>query len=97
MTPTTRQKGAMVMLLVITGVGALDAATGHVWDHLVVFVLAGIVQALLLLGLQAHRPAVPIRSDLVAWLRVRAATTGEPMERIADRCISSVRADLDRD
>ena len=96
MTPTARHKGAMVTLLVIIAVGALDAAAGRVWDHLVVFVLAGFVQGLLLLGLQGHRPAVPIRSDLVAWLRQRAALTGESMEQIADRCIASVRVDLDR-
>ena len=85
----------MALLLVIIVVGALDAAAGGVWDHFVVFVLAALVQALLLLTLEGRRPAVPLRSDLVGWLRERAATTGEPMELIADRCIADARADLE--
>jgi hypothetical protein len=96
-TPTNVHRGAMVLLLVIIAVGALDAASGRVWDHFVVFVLAGIVQGLLLLTLAGGRPAVPLRSDLVSWLRQRAARTGEPMELIADRCIASARADLEYD
>ena len=96
MTPTFSHKAALAILLVITLIGAVDAVVGRVWDHLAVFLLAAGVEALLLLSLESRRPAVPIRADLVAWLRNRSATTGEPLERIADRCIASVRADLDR-
>lgn len=96
MTPTTMHKVALATLLVITLVGAGDAVVGEVWDHVAVFVLAAALQLLLFLELQGHRPAVPLRADLVAWLRHRASETGEPMELVADRCIATARADLDR-
>jgi hypothetical protein len=96
MTPSTMHKVALATLLVITLVGAGDAAVGGVWDHVAVFVLAAGLQLLLLLELQGRRPAVPLRADLVAWLRHRASETGEPMELVADRCIATARADLDR-
>jgi hypothetical protein len=95
-TPTTMHKVALATLLVITLVGAVDSAVGAVWDHFAVFVLAAAVQALLLLGVQGRRPSVPLRADLVRWLRTRAEATGEPLELIADRCIATARADLDR-
>jgi hypothetical protein len=95
MAPTALHRTALLMLLVVTVVGAVDAAIGGVWDHFVVFVLGSAVGAALLLTSVGRRPLVPLRADLVAWLRARASATGEPMEAIADRCIAEARADLD--
>ena len=39
--------------------------------------------------------AVPLRRDLVTWLRRRAATTGEPLEAVADRAVAAYRRRLD--
>jgi hypothetical protein len=94
--PTTLHKTAISMLLLVTLVGATDAVLGGVWDHFAVFALSAAVELSLLVALQGRRPAVPLRADLVAWLRERATRTGEPMELVADRCIAAARADLDR-
>lgn len=95
MVPTTLNKAAMAVLLVVTLVGAADAAIGQVWDQVAVFALAAGVELTLLAGMLTSRPPVPLRGDLVSWLRERSAATGEPLELIADRCIAAARADLD--
>ena len=96
MAPTVLHRTALAMLVVVTAVGAADAAIGRVWDHFAVFGLATAVAFLLLLTVLGRRPSVPLRADLVAWLRDRAAATGEPLESLADRCVAAARADLDR-
>jgi hypothetical protein len=40
------------------------------------------------------RSAVPLRPDLSTWLRRQAAATGEPVGRLADRCVAAYRAGL---
>ncbi len=40
------------------------------------------------------RAAVPLRSDLSTWLRRQSASTGEPLGRLADRCVAAYRAGL---
>ena len=40
------------------------------------------------------RSAVPLRPDLATWLRRQAASTGEPVGRMADRCVAAYRAGL---
>ena len=96
MAPTILHPTSLALLVAVTAVGAVDAAIGRVWDHFAVFVLATGVALLLLLTVLGRRPSVPLRADLVAWLRDRAAATGEPLEALADRCVASARADLDR-
>jgi hypothetical protein len=94
--PTDMNKLVLILAVVVSAVGAVDAAIGGSMDLVVVFALAALLQLTLLLRLQAHRPAVPLRADLVAWLRDRAAAEGEPMGALADRCLAACRADLDR-
>ncbi|MGY1616188.1 hypothetical protein ACI797_05530 [Geodermatophilus sp. SYSU D00691] len=40
------------------------------------------------------RSAVALRPDLTAWLHRQAGATGEPVERLADRCVAAYRAGL---
>lgn len=96
MPPTDVNKLILALAVVVSAVGALDAAVGGQLDLVVVFALTGALQLALLLRLQSRRPAVPLRADLVGWLRDRAAAQGEPMTVVADRCIAACRADLDR-
>ena len=70
----------------------VDGIVSREWDFLAVFVAALALQLLLLARLSGRRPAVPIRRDLVAWLREQAALGGEPMESVADRAISAYQA-----
>jgi hypothetical protein len=95
-TPTDLNKLILALAVVVSVVGAIDAWVGESLDLVVVFALGGALQLALLLRLQGRRPAVPIRSDLVAWLRDRAAAGGEPIGAVADRCVAACRADLDR-
>jgi hypothetical protein len=94
--PTDLNKLILALAVVVSAVGAVDAAIGRSMDLVVVFALGGVLQLALLMRLQGRRPAVPLRADLVAWLRQRAAAQGEPLGAVADRCVASCRADLDR-
>ena len=96
MAPTDLNRLVLALGVVVAAVGALDAAIGGSLDLVVVFALGGALQLLLLTRLGGRRPAVPIRADLVAWLRDRSAAEGEPIGALADRCLAACRADLDR-
>lgn len=82
------------MTVLVALVGAVDAAIGGNWDLFAVFVLVAVLQLLLMLRTNGRRPSIPIRADLVRWLRDRASAEGEPAELVADRAISAYRADL---
>ncbi|MFQ5948583.1 MAG: hypothetical protein ACE5KX_06970 [Acidimicrobiia bacterium] len=94
MAPTRLHKVILITALFVALIGAIDAAVSREWDLFVVFILALALQVVLVLRLQAARPAVPLRGDLVRWLRERAAATGEPLEQLADRAVATYRADL---
>lgn len=87
-------RAVLLVTLLVAAVGALDAAIGRVWDLFTVFVLVGLLQLVLLLRISGRRPTVPVRADLVRWLRDRAEAEGESAERIIDRAVSSYRAGL---
>ena len=94
MTPTLLTTFLVVLAALATLVGAVDAAIGGEGDLFVVFVVALALQVVLLVRLNVGRPSVPLRIDLVRWLRERAAATGEPMDQIADRAVATYRAGL---
>ncbi len=96
MEPTDLNKLLVSIAAVVSGVGAIDAALGHQFDLLAVFLLGTVLQVALLVRIHGRRPSVPLRADLVAWLRDRSASQGEPLGALADRCLASCRADLDR-
>jgi hypothetical protein len=92
MAPTALNRLVLLMSSLVLAVGVIDGIVSHEWDFLAVFVAALALQLLLLARLSSRRPAVPIRRDLVAWLRDEAALRGEPMEAVADRAVSAYRA-----
>jgi hypothetical protein len=92
MAPTTLNRAVLLMTSLVLAVGVIDGIISHEWDFLAVFAMALALQLLLLARLRGRRPAVPIRRDLVAWLRDQAALGGEPMESVADRAISAYQA-----
>ena len=92
MAPTALNRLVLVMTSLVLTVGVVDGIISQEWDLLAVFVAALALQLLLLARLSGRRPAVPIRGDLVAWLRQQAALGGEPMEAVADRAIAAHRA-----
>lgn len=89
MSPTITTKLLMVSGIVVTAVGAVDAAIGGEWDLFVLFVVALGTATALVLRLESRRPAIPIRRDLVAWLRDRSSISGESLSAVADRAIST--------
>lgn len=92
MAPTTLHRAVLLMSSLVLAVGVIDGIVSREWDFLAVFAMALALQLLLLARLSGRRPAVPIRRDLVGWLRDQAALGGEPMEAVADRAISAYRA-----
>lgn len=97
MAPETTTKVLLLAVLVAGAIGVLDAAIGRSWDLVVLFTVVVVVTGVLLARTSTRRPALPLRGDLVRWLRQRSQITGEPVERIADRAIASYRASLDGD
>jgi membrane protein implicated in regulation of membrane protease activity len=95
MAPETTTKVLLLLVLVTGAIGVLDAAIGRSWDLVVLFAVVVVVTVVLLARTSDRRPAMPLRGDLVRWLRARAQITGEPVERIADRGIAAYRASLE--
>jgi len=83
--------------IVATAAGLLDAIAGRNWDLGAVFALAGVLQAIVLSGLWRERRSLPLRPDLAGWVRARAAATGEPAERLANRAMAAYRAGMSSD
>jgi len=89
MNPTGGAKLLVIVAGVVAAIGAIDAAISGEWDLFVLFmIIAGVVFALGL-RLQSRRPEVPIRRDLVHWLRDRALASGESTSVVTDRAIST--------
>ena len=92
--PTVTNRTVLVVTVAVAAIGVVDAAVGRNWDLLTVFALVGLLQLLLLLRLSGRRPAVPLRADLVRWVRDRADAEGESPERVLDRAVGAYRAGL---
>jgi hypothetical protein len=92
MAPTKLNRAVLLMSSLVLGVGVIDGIVSRAWDFLAVFTMALALQLLLLARLGGRRPAVPIRHDLVDWLRDQASLGGEPMDATVDRAISAYRA-----
>ncbi|MFV2000146.1 MAG: hypothetical protein ACC654_07260 [Acidimicrobiia bacterium] len=89
MSPTATVRLLVSAVSVVALVGVVDAAIGAEWDLFVLFALILGIGLVLALRLESRRPAVPIRRDLVRWLRDRAAASGEPMSAVTDRAIAT--------
>lgn len=91
MKPTLSTVVVVLIALTVALVGVVDAATSDEWDTAAIFGLLAAVQLGLLGRISGARPAVPVRGDLVRWLRTRSAVTGEPVEALADRALAAYR------
>ena len=94
MTPTLRNRVVLLLVLVVAGVGLIESAANRTWDLAVVFALTMALQIVILVSVQWRRQSVALRRDLVEWLEDRAASSGEPVEAVADRCVAAYRASL---
>lgn len=95
MSPTMLTKLVVTGSAAVLAVGTIDAAMSGEWDLFVVMLVALTLTTALAARVEARRPAVPLRRDLVVWLRRRAGVTGEPMTVLADRAIASYRDAFD--
>jgi len=91
MSPTETPRLLVVGMVIVTVIGAIDAAIGGEWDLFVLFTLGLALSLALVARLESRRPAIPIRRDLVVWLRDRAEVSGEPLAAVADRALAAYR------
>ena len=89
MSPTATTRLLVFSAIVVALVGAVDAGIGGEWDLFVLFVGVLAIATALGLRLESRRPAVPVRRDLVAWLRDRSSISGEPLSTVTDRAIAT--------
>ena len=90
-----RSRLLLLCAVVVAAAGAVDAATGRVWDQLTVLIFVGaLIVAALVVG-RPRRPIVSVRSDLARWLRDRAVVEGEDLDALVDRSIATYREHLD--
>jgi hypothetical protein len=89
MSPTTTTRWLVFSAIVVSLVGAIDSGIGSEWDLFVLFVAILAITTALGLRLESRRPAIPVRRDLVAWLRDRSFISGEPLSKVTDRAIAT--------
>ena len=97
MTPSHLNITLVIVTMIVAAVGVVDAIVSGEADFIAVFGVTVVLLGLLLLQTQRTRVTITLRSDLVAWLRRRSATSGEPMEAIADRAVAAYRSQFVRD
>ena len=89
MNPTGTVRMLATANVVVLAIGAIDAGVGGEWDLFALFAIGLGLAVALLLRVESRRPAVPVRRDLVAWLRDRASVSGESLDAVTDRAIAT--------
>jgi hypothetical protein len=89
MSPTGTVRLLVIAGVVVMIVGLIDAGIGGQWDLFALFVIGLGIGVALLTRVESRRPAIPIRRDLVAWLRDRASVSGQPLTAVTDRAIAT--------
>jgi hypothetical protein len=79
---------------VATAVALVDVLQDGNGDLIVLLTIVLVLLVTAVAAILRARSAIPLRSDLSTWLRRQAAATGEPVARLADRCVASYRAGL---
>jgi hypothetical protein len=92
--PTILVRTMLAAMLVLCGVGALEAGRGDEWDLVVLFGGVAVLTVVLLIRTAGSRQLVPVRADLVRWMASRAAVAGERTEDLADRAVAAYRDGL---
>jgi hypothetical protein len=85
------------LVVIVAGVGLLDAIFTEEHDFAVLFAMVAAAGAVQVLVLVSRPPAVAVRRDVVRWLRERSRLTGEPVVHLADRAVTTYRAALQED
>jgi hypothetical protein len=83
-----------VVALVGVAVALVDAVRDADTDLAILLGAVVLVQLAALVAGARGRSAVALRPDLAGWLRRQASGTGEPVDRLADRCVAAYRAGL---
>lgn len=91
MSPTVAIKLLVTANVIVVAIGVVDSAIGTEWDLFLVLVISLVLSLALLFRLESKRPAIPIRRDLVAWLRDRSSISGEPLGTVTDRAVATYR------
>lgn len=92
--PTTATRLPLLAIGLVGLVGVIDATRDRSWDTGGLFAAVVVLALVLVARSSVHRPLVPLRADLVRWLRTRSEITGEPFDRVADRAVSTYRRQL---
>lgn len=92
--PVSRTAVLLAVALVPAAVGLVDVLRDGGTDLVVVLVALLVLLVAALASALGDRRAVPLRPDLLDWLRLQSTATGEPVERLADRCVAAYRAEL---
>ena len=87
--PTGTVRMLVTASVVVLTIGSIDAGLSGQWDLFVLFVIGFSLSVALLFRVESRRPAIPIRRDLVIWLRDRAAVSGESLTTVTDRAIAT--------
>jgi hypothetical protein len=89
MSPTGTVRLLVAASVVTLLIGSVDAGFAGQWDLFVLFVVGLVLNLALLVRVESRRPAIPVRRDLVAWLRERASISGESLATVTDRAIAT--------
>ena len=84
----------LLVALLVAAVGLVDVVRSGGSDLAVLFAALLVLLAAALVTALRGRRSVELRPDLATWLREQSAATGEPVERLADRCVAAYRAGL---
>ena len=89
-----RTAALLLLALLVSGVGLVDAWRGGDSDLTTLLAVLVVLNGAALAGLRSARRGPALRPDLTAWLHQQAGATGEPVDRLADRCVAAYRAGL---
>ena len=78
----------LTIVLVVTGVGVIDAFFSREWDLLAIFALSAVLQATIWFRQRANRIPVTLRPDLEHWLEQESQRSGEPFDDVLDRTVA---------
>jgi len=94
MTPTLSARLTLIALALAGGIGILDSVIDKAWDHVALFTVVLVLSIGLLARLAVGRQVVRLRPDEIHWLARRARLTGESLDDVADRAVSTYRSAL---
>ena len=89
MTTARAPRALLLAVLVVAGVGILDAAIGRTWDLVALLSVVAVLAAGGLVSTLGPRRPVLLRADRAAELTARARATGEAPDAVLDRAVAT--------